>query len=210
MTQGGAPSTGRVPARSSGVGDHGRGACHTLEGAGQNEACWPHWAEGEIAGRLGTTGAESVAGKASSAIPAVVPEQEQGRGCQRRWQTRMLQGTRGEGFRGALEAGLCCGSSPVPRLTGTRDSSLSRLAMWCKKEAWKTKLIAMAEWARSCGSRPGEQVPNQKRMAGLAGGRCRMTAPGGPPTGLSPRGLRAHPKDLGPGTIRRAAAQLSS
>lgn len=31
-------------------------------------------------GRLGTTGAESVAGKASSAIPAVVPEQEQGRG----------------------------------------------------------------------------------------------------------------------------------
>lgn len=31
-------------------------------------------------GHLGTTGAESVAGKASSAIPAVVPEQEQGRG----------------------------------------------------------------------------------------------------------------------------------
>lgn len=57
------------------------------QGAGQNEACWPHWAEGEMAGGLGTTGAESVAGKASSAIPAVVPEQEQGRGCREQWQT---------------------------------------------------------------------------------------------------------------------------
>jgi hypothetical protein len=27
------------------------------EGAGQNEACWPHWAEQEMLGRLGTTGA---------------------------------------------------------------------------------------------------------------------------------------------------------
>lgn len=160
-------------------------------------------------GGLGTTGAESVAGKASSAIPAVVPGQEQGRGCQQQWQTIMLQGARGEEFRGAFEAGLRCGSSRVPRLTRTRDSCLSRLAMRCKKEAWTTKSIAMAEEARSCASQPGEEVPDlstwlASRAAGAGNDSSR-----GSVTGLSPRGLRAHAKkDLGPGTILRAAVQL--
>lgn len=53
-----------------GAGDHGKGSLpypRRSRADRQNGACWPHWAEGEMPGRLGSTGAESVAGAGAGA-----------------------------------------------------------------------------------------------------------------------------------------------
>lgn len=91
-------------------------------------------------GRLGTTGAESVPGKGSSAIPAVCLDRSREEGVDTSGKHEALRGTRGRGFRGRVDAGLRrFAASPVPRLTGTRDPSLLRSAMWCKEGRLKNE-----------------------------------------------------------------------
>lgn len=56
-------TTGQVPVQKElpGGGDHGRRACQTCRGVGQNGAFWRHWADDEMPGRLGTTGSRGQA-----------------------------------------------------------------------------------------------------------------------------------------------------
>lgn len=56
-------------------------------------------------GRLGTTGAESVPGKGSSAIPAVCLDRSREEGVDTSGKHEVLRGTRGRGFRGRVDAG---------------------------------------------------------------------------------------------------------
>lgn len=57
-------------------------------------------------GGLGTTGAESVPGKASSAIPAVCLDRSREEGVDTSGKHEALRGTRGRGYRGRVDAGL--------------------------------------------------------------------------------------------------------
>lgn len=119
---------------------------------------------------------------------------------------------KGRGVSRRVEAGLRRGRSPVPRWTRTRESSLSRLAMWLWEGSLDNEVNCHGWVADGCGSQRGGRISKlttwlASRAAGAGDDSSRSPGVTGLSLSLSLRGLRA--KDLfRPGTIRRAAVQL--